>query len=81
MRIPDGELRLRAHLEGPVLRFAYRIGGDWTEVEGGFPAWTLSDDHGGRLRFTGMFLGLRAEDLDQRGWYADFDDVEVTTRS
>jgi xylan 1,4-beta-xylosidase len=81
MRIPDGELRLRAHLEGPVLRFAYRIGGDWTEVEGGFPAWTLSDDHGGRLRFTGMFLGLRAEDLDQRGWYADFDDVEATTRS
>jgi xylan 1,4-beta-xylosidase len=36
-----------------------------------YPAWTLSDDHGPRLRFTGMFFGVRADDLDGRGWSAD----------
>jgi len=81
IRIPEGELRMRAHLDGSVLRFAYRAGGEWSGIPGDFPAWTLSDDHGGRLRFTGMFLGLRAEDLDRRGWYADFSAVEVTARS
>lgn len=75
--IPDGEIRLRAHLNGSVLRFAYRLCDAWSDLPGDHPAWTLSDDHGPRLRFTGMFFGLRAEDLDQRGWYADFDDVEV----
>lgn len=79
--VPDGEVRLRAHLTGSVMRFAYRVGESWRDFPGEYPAWTLSDDHGGRLRFTGMFLGLRAEDLDQRGWHADFADVTVSTRS
>jgi len=72
--VPAGQLRLRAELDGAELRFAWARAEDdaWTVVPGVFPAWTLSDDHGGRLRFTGMLLGLRADDLDGRGWSADF---------
>lgn len=77
--VPDGPLRLRACLDGPHLRFSFAPvdGGDWTDVPGTYPAWTLSDDHGPRLRFTGMFLGIRADDLDGRGWSADFDRFEL----
>jgi xylan 1,4-beta-xylosidase len=70
--VPDGPLRLRARLDGPALRFDWS--GDsrrWHELPGVYPAWTLSDDHGPRLRFTGMFFGVRADDLDGRGWSAD----------
>jgi xylan 1,4-beta-xylosidase len=46
-------------------------------VPGVHPAWTLSDDHGPRLRFTGLFFGVRADDLDGRGWTADLDRAAV----
>lgn len=75
---PEGPLRLRASLDGPCLAFA--VAGDdgaWREVPGVHPAWTLSDDHGARLRFTGMFLGVRADDLDGRGWTVDIDRAGV----
>lgn len=76
--VSDGALTLYARLRGPDLTFAW---GDTAEVEhaiaGTYPAWTLSDDHGDRLRFTGLFFGLRTDDLDGCGWSADFDDVIV----
>jgi len=79
--VPAGVLELRARLRGPDLTFGW-AGADGVEhpVEGVFPAWTLSDDHGDRLRFTGMFLGVRADDLDGRGWSADIDRVSVRSR-
>lgn len=72
--VPSGALKLRADLEGAELRFSWASPerDEWDPVPGTFAAWTLSDDHGGRLRFTGMLLGLRADDLDGRGWSADF---------
>lgn len=76
--VPDGVLTLHARLRGPELTFSWAdADGVEHRIEGEYPAWTLSDDHGGRLRFTGLFLGLRADDLDGRGWSADFDDVCV----
>jgi xylan 1,4-beta-xylosidase len=77
--VPEGAVRMRAALDGPALRFAVTGVGDdrWIEVPGVHPAWTLSDDHGDRLRFTGLFVGIRADDLDGRGWSADFSDVSV----
>ena len=76
--LPAGSVRLRAELRGPVLRFELAdADGVWRRVGEEQPAWTLSDDHGPRLRFTGMFLGLRAEDLDSQGWTADFGRTEV----
>lgn len=75
---PDGPMRLQVSLDGPELRFAFAgAGGEWCDVPGCFPAWTLSDDHGSRLRFTGMFFGVRAEDLDGRGWTADIDRARI----
>jgi xylan 1,4-beta-xylosidase len=76
--VDSGPLRLRATTNGPELSFAVAAGdGPWRDVPGTFPAWTLSDDHGARLRFTGMFLGVRADDLDGRGWAADVDRATV----
>jgi xylan 1,4-beta-xylosidase len=74
-------LELHAWLRGPELTFGW-AGPDGVvrRIDGGYPAWTLSDDHGGRLRFTGMFLGLRADDLDGRGWAADFDRARLRSR-
>ncbi|WP_448003088.1 glycoside hydrolase family 43 protein [Agromyces bauzanensis] len=83
---PDGPVRMRLILEGPDLRFAVATPEtattsdaepEWLELPGTYPAWTLSDDHGTRLRFTGMFVGVRAEDLDGTGWTADFDYVDA----
>ncbi|MFY9712185.1 MAG: glycoside hydrolase family 43 protein [Microbacterium sp.] len=76
--VPAGPLRLRAELSGPELRFAVAgTASEWSAVPGVWPAWTLSDDHGDRLRFTGLFFGVRADDLDGRGWAADFDRFEI----
>lgn len=77
--VPDGAVRMRLTLDGPDLRFAVAAVGDdyWTDVPGVHPAWTLSDDHGDRLRFTGLFFGVRADDLDGRGWSADLTDVSL----
>lgn len=77
--LPDGAVRMRLTLGGPDLRFAVAAVGDdhWTDVPGIHPAWTLSDDYGDRLRFTGLFFGVRVDDLDGRGWSADLTDVSL----
>lgn len=79
--VPSGVLELHAWLRGPELTFGW-AGADGVvhRVDGVFPAWTLSDDHGDRLRFTGMFFGVRADDLDGRGWSADFTRVSMRSR-
>jgi xylan 1,4-beta-xylosidase len=77
---PAGPVRMRLTIDGPVLRFAVASGhrdSEWQDLPGDYPAWTLSDDHGAALRFTGMFAGVRAEDLDGTGWTADFDYVDA----
>lgn len=75
---PDGPLRLRLDLDGGDLTFAVATpDGPWSAVPGTWPAWQLSDDHGDRLRFTGAFAGVRADDLDATGWGVDVDYVEV----
>ncbi|MGF6822073.1 xylan 1,4-beta-xylosidase [Microbacterium sp. ZKA21] len=79
--LADGPVRLVARLRGPDLTFAWTdAGGEEHPIPGVFPAWTLSDDHGEKLRFTGLFLGVRAEDLDSRGWSADFGDLTLMQR-
>lgn len=77
--VPPGPVRMRMALDGPDLRFAVASVDDarWRDVPGVHPAWTLSDDHGDRLRFTGMFFGIRADDLDGRGWSADVSDASL----
>lgn len=74
---PEGPVGMRMTIDHDVIHFAVSgSGSGWVDVPGTYPAWTLSDDHGGALRFTGLFAGIRVEDLDGRGWYADFDYVD-----
>jgi xylan 1,4-beta-xylosidase len=76
--VPDGALRLRAELDGPTLTFAWAgESEEWTRMPGDYPAWMLSDDYGPRLRFAGLFFGVRAEDLDGRRWAAEIRDVAL----
>lgn len=77
-----GPVTLSAALDGPMVRFAVGTADEAVqELPGSWDAWRLSDDAGPRLRFTGMFVGVRAEDLDGRGWSADFDDLTVSFKS
>lgn len=76
--VPEGEVRLIGELDGPGLRFTIETPeGDRMIVPETWDAWRLSDDHGDKLRFTGVFFGLRCEDLDSRGWTADFSEVTI----
>ncbi|MEV7692270.1 family 43 glycosylhydrolase [Microbacterium sp. NPDC089189] len=77
-----GPLELALDIDGTVLRAAVRErDAAWRELPGAYPAWQLSDDHGDRLRFTGMFVGVRADDLDGRGWSVDVDRVSISESS
>jgi xylan 1,4-beta-xylosidase len=76
--IGPGPVGMRMSITGGDLRCSVTSAdGAWRDLPGVYPAYALSDDHGGRLRFTGMFAGVRAEDLDRQGWSADFDYVDA----
>lgn len=78
VEVPSGALDLEADLDGAYVEFAVTgTDGQRVAVPGLFDLWRLSDDHGARLRFTGLFAGARVEDLDARRWCADFDYVDV----
>ena len=72
---------LRVSVDLPVLRFAYRLDGDWVELPVELDATVLSDEHAATFvdgepaawGFTGAFLGLWVQDLGGDGAYADFD--------
>lgn len=76
--VPDGETHLRLRIDDATLTAHWSADGStWLRIGGEQPFWTLSDDHGDRLRFTGSFVGVRTEDLDGDGWHADYDYVTV----
>src|SRR5699024_8801174 len=78
---PEGPIELRCDLKDDQIRFSFRAPeGAWTAVPGPHPAGRLSGDFGPGLRFTGTFVGLRAEDLVSRGWGARFEEVCVSMR-
>jgi xylan 1,4-beta-xylosidase len=81
---------LRVRFEGPVIRFAYRPGGepaDWRELPVELDATILSDEHAAVVvegepeawGFTGAFVGLWVQDLGAEGGYADFDGASYRT--
>lgn len=75
---PEGTVRMRLRIEGPLAWFDVAgVDENWRQLPGHYPAWKLSDDHGTRLRFTGMFAGVRVEDLDGTGWHADIDYIDA----
>lgn len=63
----------RARFDGAELRFAASPdGARWQQVGPVLDASRLSDDYGSRLRVTGAFVGLCAQDLGGTGQHADF---------
>jgi xylan 1,4-beta-xylosidase len=76
--IDTGPTHLRFRLDGPRVDLEFSGDGDcWTSVGGG-STLAVSDDYPGRLRFTGAFAALRADDHDGVGFVADVDRVVVS---
>lgn len=72
--LPEGDIGLRADVDGASLRFSYSTGGDWIPV-GEVLDQSLISDEGGRGEhgsFTGAFVGMAAFDTSGRARPADF---------
>jgi len=70
----EGDIGLRADVDGASLRFSYSTGSDWIPV-GEVLDQSLISDEGGRGEhgsFTGAFVGMAAFDTSGRGKAADF---------
>jgi xylan 1,4-beta-xylosidase len=65
-------------VEGVEARFWYVREGVPTPVGPPLDCGRLSDDHGGRLRFTGTLVGIHARDLVDASFTADFRDFRLT---
>jgi xylan 1,4-beta-xylosidase len=69
-------LYLAAEVDGNTLQFSFSINGkEWMPLGGSLPADHLSDDYIEKngLVFTGSFIGICCQDLDDRMAFADFD--------
>jgi xylan 1,4-beta-xylosidase len=77
---PAQALTVGATIEGADARFWLRDG-DREEPIGGILDFSeLSDDAGGKLRFTGAFAGIRAHDLVDGAFTADFGGFRLARR-
>lgn len=71
-------IHLRARFRGAGLRFSVSPDGTGRlDIGPDLDASRLSDDYGDRLRFTGAFVGVCAQDLAGTGAVADFDRFEI----
>lgn len=78
-----GRVGISVALDGPVLRFAYRIADKWRSLPVELDASILSDEAAARITpgepeawgFTGAFFGLWVQDLGGDGIHADFDEI------
>jgi xylan 1,4-beta-xylosidase len=80
--IGPGPVRLRATIDGAVARFWAGVPGDELQTTGPELDFSqLSEEYGGRLRFTGAFAGILAYDLVDAAFTADFSGFSLTARS
>jgi len=79
--LPSGPVRLGADLNAPVLRFRYATeGGDWVPLPAELDASLLSDEVGTRLRFTGAFFVICAQNATIKRIPADFEHFTVSPK-
>ncbi|TQE20691.1 family 43 glycosylhydrolase [Streptomyces ipomoeae] len=69
---PGQPVTLGAAVDGPDARFWYLRDGHRTPIGPVLDFTRLSDDYGTRLRFTGAFAGIHAQDLVNATFTADF---------
>ncbi|MET8975100.1 family 43 glycosylhydrolase [Streptomyces sp. NPDC004539] len=72
-----GPLTLGVSVEGAEARFWHLSEDGYTPVGPPLDMGRLSDDHGGRLRFTGTLAGIHARDLVDASFTADFRDFRL----
>ncbi|NUR59807.1 MAG: family 43 glycosylhydrolase [Catenulispora sp.] len=78
--VPPGEpVTAGATIDGAAARFWTRDGDREVPVGGTLDFSDLSDDAGGKLRFTGAFAGIRAHDLVDGTFTADFRGFRLRT--
>ncbi|MFJ8106332.1 family 43 glycosylhydrolase [Streptomyces sp. NPDC096132] len=73
-----GAVTLGVTVEGVEASFWYVREGVRTPVGPPLDCGRLSDDHGGRLRFTGTLAGIHVRDLVDASFTADFRDFRLT---
>ncbi|EGF90047.1 beta-xylosidase [Asticcacaulis biprosthecium C19] len=80
--LPDGPVELRVVSDGRQLRFSYRTGGAWQDLEEVFDATCLSDEATlpGHPSFTGTFVGMACQDTSGRACPAHFAGFAYTNR-
>ena len=65
-------------VDGADAQFWYLRDGERTPIGPPLDFSRLSDDYGSRLRFTGAFAGIRAHDLVDAAFTADFTGFRLT---
>ncbi|MFI1030884.1 family 43 glycosylhydrolase [Streptomyces sp. NPDC020951] len=74
-------ITLGVTVDGVEARFWYMRDGVRIPVGRPLDAGRLSDDHGGRLRFTGTLAGIHVRDLVDASFTADFQDFRLSCTS
>lgn len=78
--LEPGPVRLQARVNGSTAQFrAAQRGGQLTEVGSALDFSQLSEEYGGRLRFTGAFAGIYAYDLVDACFSAEFTDFVLSS--
>lgn len=78
VRVPVGELYLRAVFDNACLQFSWSSNGtDFQPIGVPLDASILSDDYGNHWGFTGSFVGLACQDLTGGSQHADFDFLDI----
>lgn len=73
-----GPVTLGVTVDGADAQFWYLRDGERTPIGPPLDFSRLSDDYGSRLRFTGAFAGIRAHDLVDAAFTADFTGFRLT---
>ncbi len=73
----DQPIYFKVVILGEWLQFYYRVASsEWKEIGPALPFGNLGDEYGGKLGFTGAFVGVCCQDLSGQNVYADFDYFE-----
>lgn len=73
----DQPIYFKVVILGEWLQFYYRVASsEWKEIGPALPFGNLGDEYGGKLGFTGAFVGVCCQDLSGQNAYADFDYFE-----
>ncbi len=77
--LEEGPVDLRVEVRDPEVQFWYRQQKDWLPLGGAQSSHILADEFGKRMRFTGAFFALCAQDATNEKVPADFKKLVLKT--